>query len=184
MRGTRIFGAVVAVLLASVLLPGVAGAASGGSDRPVKVWATNALHEIGPVTAPDRCPEQPGLVLLFQTFVGGTGHATHVGTYTFEGDHCTYFDPVANDMTYGFGHWVLTAANGDTFSAPYMASTTPAPVDPTVDIVTVASHEITGGTGRFDGASGWMECTLKLVITDPATFTADMWGSCEGAITY
>ena len=124
------------------------------------------------------------MVLLFETFVGGSGHATHVGTYTFEGNHCTYLDLATNALWYGSGDWVLSASNGDTFLAPYQASLTPAPVDPSVDIVTVASHLIVGGTGRFEDASGWMECTLKLVITDPATFTADMWGSCRGRISY
>lgn len=175
---------IVVALLALALVPGVASAGPGGTDRPMTVWATNALHEIGPVTDPTRCPALPGRVLLFRTFVGGTGHATHVGVYTFTGDHCTYLDPVSGSMTYGFGHWMLTAANGDTFSAPYMESTMPAPVDPSVDIVTVAAHEIEGGTGRFADASGWMECTLKLVITDPTTFTADMWGSCHGRISF
>lgn len=180
----RSMAPILVALLVFALMPGIASAGPGGEDRSMTVWATNALHEIGPVTDPSRCPALPGRVLLFQTFVGGTGHATHVGRYGFTGDHCTYFDPIANSMTYGFGHWMLTAANGDTFSAPYMESTTPAPVDPTVDIVTIASHEIEGGTGRFADASGWMECTLKMVITDPATFTADMWGSCQGRISY
>jgi hypothetical protein len=179
----RVLGITVVVLLAMLFLPGSANAGAGGSDRPVKVWATNGLHTIGPAD-PARCPAQDGKVLLFATYVGGTGHATHVGTYSFAGDHCTYWDFAGSRITYGFGNWALTAANGDVFFAPYGESTTPPPTDPTVDIVTVAAHEITGGTGRFEDASGWMDCTLKLVITDPATFTADMWGSCEGQISY
>lgn len=183
-RWARVVGTALAASVTLAMFQGYASAGTGGSDRPMKVWATNALHTIGPIDDPGRCPEQPGMLLLFGTFVGGTGHATHVGTYRFEGDHCTYFDTVTQDTWYGFGHWVLTAPDGDRLSAPYLMSMAPAPTDPSVDIVTVASHGFAGGTGRFEDASGHMECTLKLVITDPATFAADMWGSCEGTISY
>jgi hypothetical protein len=174
------------VTLVALLLPsvGAANAAEGGTDRPMRIWATNALHTTGTVSSAERCPSVPGKILLFETYVIGTGHATHVGAYSFRGDHCTYFDTATNGTWYGFGDWVLTAANRDSIAAPYQMSLTPAPEDPTVDIVTVASHEIAGGTGRFEDASGWMDCTLKLRITDPATFTADMWGSCRGQISY
>lgn len=174
------------VTLFAVLLlpPKVGSAATAGSDRPMKVWARTGVHSIGPVTDPARCPAREGLVLVFQTFVQGTGHATHVGEYSFVGDHCTYLDPATGGLTYSSGNWVLTAANGDQVSAPYMDSGTAAPPDPSVDIVTVASHRIVGGTGRFEGATGAFECTIKLVITDPATFTADLFGSCRGVISY
>ena len=69
--------------------------------------------------------------------IEGEGHATHFGRLTVSGD-------VALDVVTGvpIGTWTLTAANGDMLFLDMTA-------EPGVGLFTV-----TGGTGRFEGASG------------------------------
>jgi hypothetical protein len=75
------------------------------------------------------------------------GNATHLGRFTgtaqFVLDVC--------DLTY-VGSYVFTAANGDTISGPFIGSFTPTDVQGVFD--NTESAFITGGTGRFTGATG------------------------------
>ena len=72
--------------------------------------------------------------------IEGEGHATHFGRLTVSGD-------VALNLVTGvpLGTWTLTAANGDMLFLDMTAS-------PDAGLFTV-----TGGTGRFEGASGFYE---------------------------
>ena len=77
----------------------------------------------------------------------GTGHATHLGQFTFE------YDEVVDLSTgTGTGTYEFTAANGDTLSAAWTGFGLPTS-DPTVLLV-IENATITGGTGRFAGAAG------------------------------
>ena len=78
----------------------------------------------------------------------GTGEATHLGRYTVSYE-------VEVDLPTGSGTGLsaqYVAANGDTLFAEGSGQATPTD-DPTVFVV-VETFTITGGTGRFDGATG------------------------------
>jgi hypothetical protein len=83
------------------------------------------------------------------TFDGsGTGRATHLGHFTFEFPHTVNF---GNTPPLGVGTYTFTAANGDTVEADFIGHSTP--VAPGYVLVEEEAI-ITGGTGRFAGASG------------------------------
>lgn len=77
----------------------------------------------------------------------GTGQLTHLGRYFMASPHTT---DVSNGLTVGDQNFV--AANGDTLTAFCIGS----PVfDPSTGTVSGGLQcDITGGTGRFEGAEG------------------------------
>jgi hypothetical protein len=103
-------------------------------------------------------------------FVDGsaTGNATHLGRFTVAFPHTVNFATRAGEGTFTF-----TAANGDTLTADFIGQAQPGPI---VSIVEQAT--ITGGTGRFAGASGNFTVQRQFV---PANGTTS--GSFEGTIS-
>lgn len=80
--------------------------------------------------------------------VNGTGQATQLGNYTAHYREC--LDPATGAVTNG--SFVLTAADGDTLFGAYSGQ-----AQPTSNPSVVHYDDpgvITGGTGRFVGASG------------------------------
>ena len=78
----------------------------------------------------------------------GTGTATHLGKYT------SHASLQVNVLTFrGTGVATFTAANGDTLTTTVVGQGTPNTVPPTV-LSIVEVFTITGGTGRFAGATG------------------------------
>jgi hypothetical protein len=88
----------------------------------------------------------------------GTGTATQLGKYT---SHATFQVNVLTGQATGVA--TFTAANGDTLSTSVVGQSTPNTIPPTM-LSIVEMYTITGGTGRFAGASGsfTMEVTLDL----------------------
>jgi hypothetical protein len=80
--------------------------------------------------------------------VNGTGQATQLGNYNANYREC--FDPATGAVT--SGSFTLTAANGDTLFGTYSGQGRPTS-DPSV-VHYDDPGVITGGTGRFAGASG------------------------------
>jgi hypothetical protein len=83
---------------------------------------------------------------VFAVVVDDTGRATHLGAYAYHSNECF------NGATGAFsGTFTMTAANGDTISGTYAGT-----------VVSVVGNlgfyeqdnAITGGTGRFAGATG------------------------------
>ncbi len=110
-------------------------------------------------------PLQPPLA-----FVDGsaTGNATHLGRFTVEFPHTVNFA-----IRTGEGTFTFTAANGDTLTADFTGQAQPGP------IVSIVEHAtITGGTGRFAGATGSFTVQRQFA---PATGTTK--GSFEGTIS-
>jgi hypothetical protein len=110
-------------------------------------------------------PLQPPLA-----FVDGsaTGKATYLGLFTVEFPHTVNFVTRTGEGTFTF-----TAANGDTLTADFTGQAQPGP------IVSIVEHAtITGGTGRFAGATGSFTVQRQF---DPATGTTT--GSLEGTIS-
>jgi hypothetical protein len=83
---------------------------------------------------------------VFAVVVDDAGRATHLGAYTYHSNEC--FNGATGQFS---GTFTMTAANGDTISGTYAGS-----------VVSVVGglgfyeqdNVITGGTGRFAGASG------------------------------
>jgi hypothetical protein len=92
-----------------------------------------------------RTPLTPPLVSLLTE---GTGNATHLGRFTVEIAHVV--NTVARTLT---GSYEFTAANGDTLIADVTGPFGPTLENPRV-LLSVETATITGGTGRFAGATG------------------------------
>ena len=83
---------------------------------------------------------------VFAVVIDDAGKASHVGRYAYHADECF------NATTGAFsGTFTITAANGDTISGTYVGA-----VVAVVGDLGFYEQEavITGGTGRFAGASG------------------------------
>ena len=111
---------------------------AAAADRvPLKATETGTFQLLGPC-------QTSGIIVD----VTGSGHATHLGNFTTHYHEC--FDPATGAVT--DGSFTLTAANGDTILGTYGGQ-----VSPTGDQTVFAYDDpgvITGGTGRFAGASG------------------------------
>lgn len=100
----------------------------------------------------DFGPPVPGNPCVFSFFVSNAGHATHLGHFTGTSN----FRPNVCDNSYtGTFHWI--AANGDSVSGPFFGQLTPTGTPGLFDNNETAI--ITGGTGRFVGASGTFTLT-------------------------
>ena len=121
-----------------------------------------AGSDVGGFTFPGACG--PDSVVVD---IAGTGNGTHVGRYTYVALEC--FDTVT--LLYS-GAFTLEAANGDTIAGTYEGEVIDIDV---VDGRVVGTYEqdaaVTGGTGRFAGASGLLRVQGKADLTDPANFT-------------
>jgi hypothetical protein len=84
---------------------------------------------------------------------GGDGQLTHLGAYTMVSPH-------TSDVATGFtaGDQIFTAANGDTLTAYCEGS--PAFDFSTFTVEGSLDCEVTGGTGRFENATGSYEFAL------------------------
>jgi len=101
----------------------------------------------------------------------GTGVATQLGKFTYDYPHTVNF---ATDTV--VGTYTFTAANGDTLTAEVVDGSDE-PVEPGI-IFVIEELVITGGTGRFAGATG--ELTL-LRLVDQINLTTV--GTLEGTIS-
>jgi len=98
----------------------------------------------------------------------GTGTATQLGTFTVVFPHTVNFATHAGQGVYAF-----TAASGDSLSAHFTGLAQEGP------IVSIVEHAtITGGTGRFAGATGSFVVERRF---NPANGTTE--GSFDGTIS-
>jgi hypothetical protein len=89
----------------------------------------------------------------------GSGHGTHLGKFVQVGDLFFYGPPDANGVIPGLGSVTLTAANGDELRFDYiggLASTTG---------VGSGTLIFTGGTGRFENATGTGEFYAEIDLS-------------------
>ena len=101
----------------------------------------------------------------------GTGNATHLGQFSFQHPHTVNFETSQLAGTFD-----LVAANGDKIFADISGQISPTSTPGIVLVVGTAT--VTGGTGRFAGASGSFAIQR---LFDPATFISV--GSFEGTIS-
>jgi hypothetical protein len=115
---------------------------------------------------------QGGLQLLVDG--SGTGNATHLGRFT-----ATWEFMVPS----GIGSYHFIAANGDSIFTEVLAQAEPTGTPGVVKIVEL--HTITGGTGRFTGATGSFILerlnTIVSLVGDQLTVTTS--GSFNGTIS-
>ena len=111
---------------------------------------------------------QPPLVAVL---VKATGNATHLGQFELAIPHLVDRKTMTATGTYQF-----VAANGDTLTATFSGKATPTKTPGVLSIVETAT--ITGGTGRFAGATGSFTC-VRLFNMVAGTTT----GSFNGTIS-
>jgi hypothetical protein len=144
---------VCAAALAATVAPSAASA-SASPAIPMKARDAGAATIVG----------ADGSVI--QTHDTGSGIATHLGRVTLDAGESVNLATGA--ITDGF--FTFTGASGDTVSGTYSGSALPGLTGYTV------SGPITGGTGRFAGATGFLTWNGTL---DPValTFTDDIAGT-------
>jgi hypothetical protein len=147
-----------AAFMALVLVLSLAGPVAAGDQVPFK-GSLEASATVTPLAPP-----------LASVLIEGTGNATQLGAFTVEIPH------LVNQATrIGTGTYVLTAANGDTLTAAFSGQATL--VGPGV-LSVVETAVITGGTGRFAGATGGFTTDRTFFVATGVTT-----GSFEGTIS-
>jgi hypothetical protein len=107
--------------------------------------------------------------------VTGKGEATHLGTFTVDGNIEISLTPGAP----GRSTWVYTAANGDMLLLAGMGgghATGPTTAATTLRIV--------GGTGRFQGATGLLQVAITFAIAPPTSEPNPYTDVIEGTISF
>src|SRR5262245_124152 len=126
---------VAASLLAAAMISATTSA-SATDQVPFRGVVSGSVVSITPL---DECNQRIEAV--------NGGNATHLGRFTGTAE---FVLDVCN-LTY-VGSYVFTAANGDSISGPFVGSLTPTDVPGVFD--NTESAFVTGGTGRFAGATG------------------------------
>lgn len=107
---------------------------------------------------------------LASVLIEATGNATQLGAFTLRVPH------LVNQATrIGQGSYVFTASNGDMLTADFTGLATL--VEPGV-LTTHETAVITGGTGRFAGASGSFVADRTFYLT-----TGETVGSFDGSVS-
>lgn len=124
-----------------------------GQATPATVGSNSAAQELpfkgtleGSFTF---VPDPPPSTFASVDFAPLTGNATHFGRFTVTGPHRVN---LAATPAAAVGTFEFTAANGDTLTASFTGLGTPTATPGIASIVETAT--ITGGTGRFAGATG------------------------------
>ena len=119
-------------------------------------------------------PEPAPSTFAVVAFTSVAGQATHLGGFSIEAPHRVNLATLPPEAT---GTFRLTAANGDTLTATFTGLGTPTATPGVFSIVETAT--ITGGTGRFAGATG--SFVVERSVDLNTLFTT---GSFDGVITY
>jgi len=139
----------------------------------------------GPKSAPKQVPfhgriqttetvEAVAFPIVYNTSIG-SGNATHLGRFAWELDvQINISDPA---LSTAIGTGVLTAANRDSIFTQFTAFATNTETPDVIFITEV--HTITGGTGRFAGATGTF--TREALSNLALGFS---FGSFDGFISY
>lgn len=161
----------MSLLALAVVTPSAAVAAQGGTDRPLKGTGSGTLT-FDFATSPIPATAE------------GTAHFSHLGKSTYTQD----FRITATGLTtYALaGTETIVAANGDML----FATSTGAGENPVFVVgqtfETPLVFTITGGTGRFAGASGTQTATFTTVIDSIAgtTIASSQTFTRQGTISY
>ena len=139
-------------------------AEAGNPSRP---FEASLVGNANPVPTEDPC-------VLINTETG-SGQARHLGRFTWASVETVH---VCSDPAQIEGEFVMTAANGDQVFGVYQ---TQAEFDfGTNTIAAFGDYEITGGTGRFQGAQGGGTLFAMGSLVPPFPFE----GGLSGWISY
>jgi len=121
----------------------IAGVIQGGTAYTLQAGPNVGVDKS---TFNGRCSVPSSLLIGFK----GTGLFTELGTVSLEGWHCTLLNVPAQTGTYRDGTMTLKATGGDSLTFTHTGEFR------IVDNVTylTSTGTITGGTGRFRGATG------------------------------
>lgn len=114
-------------------------------------------------------PVSPTVVFVVSS---GAGEATHLGRFEMTSPHLTYLDTLAVEGEHNF-----TAANGDTLDASFSGHLAPGAGG---CLEGTLPSTITGGTGRFAGATGTYDFHI---VACPAAFGFDSTATIEGWVS-
>ena len=133
----------------------------------LRTLTTSALIALGALAVPSTAAAAP--IAPFKAFyagsftgtttgfsVGGTGHATLLGSSTNSGTVVMQSEPNPTCPTTGFvvtNNETITAADGDQITITILDAPCPVQGEPGI-YDGVSQYVITGGTGRFAGATG------------------------------
>lgn len=139
-----------------VLAMMIAAATTQAQRQQLRPFWGSAAGEVS-FGNPGVCTTQP-----VQTLANVTGQLTHLGNSAITTAHCAS----SNGMLALDGHATFTAANGDQIFATYTGHVIapPAPL-----IIEEGELIITGGTGRFEHASGRVPFTVYVNPVSPPT---------------
>jgi hypothetical protein len=157
------------ILAIVVLIPASALAKSKGTNRPFKV--TVSMTSVSNLETSTNHYE-------------GTITGSHFGKGTIEGNGSFSFNEFGS-FNYG-DSFVITAANGDKLFGESKGTVTAGPEGFLVSSDVNVEQPITGGTGRFAGASGVLTGTYPEVVTsfEGPLLTFNVTGSTAGSISY
>lgn len=158
-------------------------AASGAESLPFE-GAIEGVLQVVPPFAPEsdpRCnanfsgdPAAPGpsITLIDE----GEIWFSHIGHGRLFAVSCV--DPLSPTSS---GDGFLEAPNGDRIDIAFENTVQPTGPDPQVTLIE-GTQQITGGTGRFAGASGTQSCSFQVRFDTPLAGT--IVGDCSGTISY
>jgi hypothetical protein len=161
---TTLYRCTVVAALAAVLGLAISSGALAKSSRPFMATTTTTFDQSGPV-------------------LGGTGNSTHLGNTAVSGTVSVDFSHFP--FTVGV-HYTLTlkAANGDEVYIAAATTLTDTASPPAGNNYSESgTYTVTGGTGRFDGATGSGAITGSCTSSfgNPQAVCTDSW---VGTITY
>jgi hypothetical protein len=150
---------VLVTVVATLTLSGIATVAA--KAVPFKGRSSGVVTTLGPPVG--------GVV---KTRVEGQGQATHLGRFTLIGD-------VDLDVVTGLpeGTWTLTAANGDKLFLEMDGHG----IDP---LHGFGAFTVVGGTGRFEGATGYYEQIITFGFEPGTTESTPYTDVLKGTISF
>lgn len=149
------------VFLAALALALLAVPTSAGDTVPFRgVWEGTTVSAV---------PQSPDVVLVVAS---GTGNATRLGHFQMTSPHLTYLSTLQVEGTQTF-----TAANGDLLYATVTGQFVP---DAEGNLDATLAGVITGGTGRFSGATGSYDFRIH---SEPGAFGFDSVAEIDGSIS-
>jgi hypothetical protein len=163
----------IGILVVAMLALAVPGFAGQSVERPVHENLSGYVVGIDyapnfPAHAGDTFGDRCSVPSQWISTASGTGEISHLGRVSWTTEHC--FQLFAG--TFSDADLVITAANGDELYGTYDGVMTG-------ETTFVETMVITGGTGRFAGASGTVE---ESGWFDPGTGYMEVSGL--GTITY
>lgn len=161
-----------AALLALAATP--ASAAQNG-HRPFHADLAGVMtHEVLAEGPTAECPYG------VRTHVEVSGTATHLGLAHETQAFCSFM----TSPTVPHGESVFVAANGDSLTATFVADCPPGEPMTGTTLACNGEYSITGGTGRFAGATGVLHADLYVIFAGIEVAEWPAWESLTGWVQY